>query len=165
MRRGTDDVAINSDCLWSDAAAFEEALAAKDFSGALEIYSGNLLPGFFIAGAPHFERWVEDERARLLGCAVGAGRVLVRRAIAGKDPTAAVHWARATSRLAPLNEADLRTLMELVSDGGDRIGATNIYDLFVERLANDYDLEPSTETRTLMASIRQGGSRPILSHS
>ena len=38
---------------------------AADGHEALELYRGPFLPGFFVADAPEFERWMEEERARL----------------------------------------------------------------------------------------------------
>jgi len=43
---------------------------------ALDLYRGDLLEGFFIRGAPEFEQWLEDERARLKPC-------LAERTVAG----------------------------------------------------------------------------------
>ena len=40
-------------------------MAANDPSSAVAVYRGPFLDGFYLAGAPEFERWVEAERTRL----------------------------------------------------------------------------------------------------
>ncbi len=65
ISRGEDDVGIRPDALWCDVAAFETALAAGRHAEALELYAGDLLEGFYVAGAPAMEQWLDMERTRL----------------------------------------------------------------------------------------------------
>src|SRR5262245_5639309 len=59
VSRGADEVGIATDTIWSDVNAFDELLWAKDYEKALALYRGDLLPGFFVPGAPEFERWLD----------------------------------------------------------------------------------------------------------
>src|SRR3970282_1656757 len=61
-RRGDEEIALAPNALTCDALECEHAFATGDFAGALAIYRGPLLDGFFIAGAPEFERWLDGER-------------------------------------------------------------------------------------------------------
>ena len=78
VSRGEDDVGIRPDAIWVDVAAFEAALAAGRNVEALELYGGDLLEGFYVAGAPAMEHWLDMERTRLRGergeGGVGRGR-------------------------------------------------------------------------------------------
>ena len=65
LARGDDDVGVDRDVVWCDVAAFEAALDAATPDVALTLYRGDLLQGFFVDGAPEFERWLDSERTRL----------------------------------------------------------------------------------------------------
>src|SRR5438876_3288448 len=62
---GDDEIGLGDAAFWCDMPAFDNALDAGRYAEALELYRGDLLDGFFISGAPEFERWLEDERADL----------------------------------------------------------------------------------------------------
>src|SRR5207253_9664100 len=51
-----------TEVVWCDAVAFQQALDAGRPAEALRLYQGDLLEGFFISGAPEFERWLDRER-------------------------------------------------------------------------------------------------------
>jgi len=63
--RGDEELGVRPGSLWCDAAAFQAAVEAGQLQDALDLYRNDLLPGFFVAEAPEFERWVELERERL----------------------------------------------------------------------------------------------------
>ncbi|HKV70185.1 MAG TPA: hypothetical protein VJN62_03015 [Gemmatimonadales bacterium] len=65
--RGAEELGLNPDRWWVDVRAFDEA----DVAEGLRLYRGDLLDGFFISGAPEFERWLETERDRLRARAAG----------------------------------------------------------------------------------------------
>src|SRR5205823_14606384 len=82
--RGDGEVGLSGDVVWCDAAAFEAELDADRPGDALALYRGDLLEGFFVTGAPEFERWVERERGRLRERASqGAWALAEERAAAG----------------------------------------------------------------------------------
>src|SRR5688572_3123674 len=56
---------LNPAVITSDIAQFNDAIDAGDRSGAIAAYQGSFLDGFYLSGAPLFERWVEEERARI----------------------------------------------------------------------------------------------------
>jgi serine/threonine-protein kinase len=151
--RGDEEIGLASGALWCDTTAFEEALGAGEIASALELYRGDLLQGFYISGAPEFERWLERERARLLERAVGSGWALAEQLGSTKSSDAA-RWARWVAALAPHDEAAHRRLIELLAHLGDRAGALRAYDEFARRLRADYEVEPSRETQTLVGRLR-----------
>jgi DNA-binding SARP family transcriptional activator/tetratricopeptide (TPR) repeat protein len=164
ISRGSEELGIDRDRFWSDAEGFEAALDAGDFRGALELYRGDLLPGFFVAGAPGFEEWLEGERARLNARATEAARSLLEEADAVGHLPMAVQWARRLLELSPLDEAAVRRLIVLLDRTGDRAGATTAYRHFAGELALHLGLEPASETRALIEGIRshhvEGNAEP-----
>ena len=69
---GGEAVGLEPGTLSSDVEAFENAIAAKRWRDALDLYRGDFLRGFHIGGAWGFEDWVETERERLREMAAGA---------------------------------------------------------------------------------------------
>src|SRR4030095_4611119 len=65
LSRGAEELGLNFERLWCDAAAFDDALDRLELTVALELYRGDLLPGFFASRAEGFERWLETTRSHV----------------------------------------------------------------------------------------------------
>ncbi len=152
--RGDEEIGLNFDQVSCDVAAFGRAVGGQDFRAALDLYRGDLLEGFFISGAPDFERWLETERSRLRAMASRAARAAGERCEADGNLTTAVHWARRSLDLAPNEEALLRRLIAVLDRHGDRVGALEAYEQFRARLAKEYEAQPAPETEALVAAVR-----------
>jgi TolB-like protein/DNA-binding SARP family transcriptional activator len=154
VSRGNEEVAIDPDRLWCDAVAFRQALAAGDVGDALELYRGDLLPGFFLSDALEWERWLEEERTHLRSRAAEAAWSLAERSAAEGGAVNAAHWGRRALALTPGDEGQLRRFLVLLDRVGDRAGAAQAYTEFAERFARDYGVGPSPETQAVIAAIR-----------
>lgn len=151
--RGDEEIGIAPDAVWCDVLNFEEASDANDLAAALALYRGDLLDGFYIAGAPEFERWLERERARLLAIAARGGWLLAERLATERHADAAAR-ARWAATLTPHDDVAHRRLVSLLASTGDRVGATRAFDDFAKRLRADYEIEPSPELCAVVAAIR-----------
>ena len=152
--RGEDEVRVSDAAIRCDVRLFESALAGGDLATALALYRGDLLDGFFLSGAPEFERWLETERGRLRRMAREALRTLSdghRRDGRWSDAVAA---ARRGLALDPDDEGLLRLLITALDASGDRAGALKAYDDFARRVALEYGSEPAVETQSVLASVR-----------
>jgi len=152
--RGDEEVGVDEQQLWCDVRAFRQALDADDPNGALDLYRGGLLEGFFLSGAPEFERWLEDERSRLRDQACKAAWTLAQRSKAEGDVRLTGQWARRAAALVPNDEEMLRRLITLLDELGDRAGAMQVYEEFARRVAGDYEVKPAPETTALISSVR-----------
>src|SRR2546426_293195 len=123
VTRGDEEVGLDFERLWCDVVAFDCAMAAGHLHEALEHYRGDLLNGFFIAGAGEFERWLESKRGHLREAAARSARALVEQSEAAGDLAAAAKWARRGTGLAPHDEELLGRLITLLDRLGDRGGA------------------------------------------
>src|SRR5207244_3633915 len=142
------------DLMWCDVVAFDRAVAAEQFSEALDLYRGDLLEGFFIPDAGEVEHWQESERARLQQAAARGAQTLVKRCETEGDLSTAAEWARRAVRHSPHDEEPLRRLIALLDRLGDRAGAVEAYEDFAKRLAADLETEPAAETKALLAAVR-----------
>lgn len=155
VARQDGEVELNPDVVWCDAIAFEDALNTHQTREALALYRGDLLDGFFTADAPGFEQWAEEERRRLRERASEGAWMLAHSKAAEGDALESARWARRAADLAPADEAVMRRVMTFLRTLGDRAAAIQTYEAFVVRLRQEYELEPSAETRELAALIRR----------
>ena len=163
--RGDDEVGLNDRMVQCDAVDFERVLVAGRPADALALYRGDLLDGFFVSGAPEFERWLERERARLRQRASEATWMVAEREAVAGDSVAAGRWARQAADLLPADEAVTRRLMTFLVSIGDRAGAIRAYEAFASALRTEFELEPSADTRALAATIREDSAPPSEAHA
>lgn len=156
VSRGNDEVAVDADLLWCDAVAFEKALDAGHREEALELYRGELLPGFFASDAPGWERWLDAERDRLRGKAATAAWGAAEQALERKQLAEAARLARQAVEIVPYDEVQLRRLLSMLAWIGDRTGAAKAFEEAASRFAADYDGELSEATRSLAERIQAG---------
>jgi hypothetical protein len=78
VNRGDDEISLNPDRVWCDAAAFESHLDRGQAREALELYRGDLLPGFSLP-TPMVSR--RGSRKNALACGI------LRRRAPGGLPT------------------------------------------------------------------------------
>ncbi len=152
--RGDEDVGIAPGALACDALAFEEAIEAGQTPRALELYRGEMLPGFFVRAATEFQQWLDHTRAGYQKQAATAAWILAERSELDEQETAAAEWARRAAMLSPFDERVVRKALALLGRAGDRAGAVALYEKFRARLAQEYAVEPARETMALMRQIR-----------
>jgi DNA-binding SARP family transcriptional activator len=154
VTRGEEEVGLDETRWWSDVRAFEEALEEGHKEEALELYRGDLLSGFYVAGAPEYERWLEARREELRRQASEAAWALARAAQAEGNAAGGGHWARRATALEPLDERLVADAIGLLARMGDRSGALRLYEGFRRRLEEELEVDPAPETQALVAAIR-----------
>ncbi len=153
VNRGGEEVGLDVPSFWCDVVEFEHSLAHHDPTTALELYRGDLLPGYFVSDAPEFERWLDAERVRLRERATESAWRLAEEAADRRDHTTSVRWARWAAGLTPDDEGAVRRLLTLLVRIGERDAAVRAYERFAKHLAEDYGAEPSGETRAVLDRI------------
>ena len=93
ISRGDEEIGLNTERFWCDAAAFDDAYDRGDAVQCMELYRGDLLSGFF-AEASGFEAWHEGERGRLRGYASEAAWALSSDQEVRGNVLQAARWAR-----------------------------------------------------------------------
>jgi DNA-binding SARP family transcriptional activator len=151
---GDSVLGVDPSKLWCDVNAFEEATAAGDHARALELYRGEALRGFHVAGAPEFERWVDRTRARLSASAAASAWRLVDAEEESGNSARALDWMRVLLAICPDDERALRRTLSLLCQVGNRAEAIRVYEEFSRRIQEDYGLGPSSQTLALMATVR-----------
>jgi DNA-binding SARP family transcriptional activator len=155
-----DSISLNAKSLVVDVVAFER-LTREGTPAALEeaaaLYRGDLLAGIPV-DEPGFEEWLRVERERLRDHAID---VLVRLIALQRDAgrfELAVQTAHRLLMLEPSEEVIHRTLMRLYARLG-RFGAVRRqYEHCVQALRRDLDVDPSDETKQLLAALTRRDS-------
>ena len=153
--RGYEEVGVESDAITCDAVAFEQELDAGRSEEALDRYAGEFLAGLYVPGAIGFERWLDAERSRLTRRAKDAARALAEREAAHGNDMAAVRWLERGLEISPSDETDVRRLIELLDQLGDRSGALSAFELLRKHLETQFGATPSPETEELVEKVRR----------
>jgi DNA-binding SARP family transcriptional activator len=96
VSRNGEEIELTRDALWCDAIAFEQAIAAGDYAGAVELFRGELLPGLHIPdAASELDQWLDGERARSAQAYADALESRAAAAEAAGDPRGGARRARA----------------------------------------------------------------------
>jgi len=157
--RGDDEVGVPEESLWCDATALERALDQGEPEQAVGLYRGTFLEGLYVAGAaPEYQEWLDRERTRLRACATTAARTVADQREAEGRLADAAQWCRRALELSPDDESAVRRLLTLLDHIGDRSAALRVYDEFARRMAQEFELDPSAETRQLVETLRR---RPV----
>jgi DNA-binding SARP family transcriptional activator len=155
--RGDDELAIGPGTIMCDAMEFRRLLESGELDGALELYRGDFLEGFSIAGISlELEEWIEAERASLRSLAADAAAKLAVRSSRSGELGEALQWARKGLSLSPGDESVLRRLVTLLRLRGDRAGALRTAEQFARRIHDELGAEPSPEMQQLIAELRAG---------
>jgi DNA-binding SARP family transcriptional activator len=97
------DIRLNGERLASDVRELEGRLASGDLEGAVGVYGGPFLDGFFLSGSPEFEHWSAQHRDRFQAKVAEALEQLAARAEARGDRARGLEWRLS---LIPSDAAD-----------------------------------------------------------
>ncbi|MEJ2679746.1 MAG: BTAD domain-containing putative transcriptional regulator, partial [Gemmatimonadota bacterium] len=151
----SDTIQLDRTLLSCDAAEFLDAIDGERWKAAIDLYGGDLLPGFFdSAEAIDFEHWLETERQRLQRAASHAAWRLAKEAESVGETADAVVWARRACEWSANDEADVRRLMTFMAELGDRTGVLEAYESLKAAL-RPLEVEPAPATAELVRSLRE----------
>jgi WD40 repeat protein/basic membrane lipoprotein Med (substrate-binding protein (PBP1-ABC) superfamily)/DNA-binding SARP family transcriptional activator len=152
-----DEISVSfntqADC-WLDAALIlkrREAAAWEipELVEALDLYSGELLPGFY-------DEWVVLERERLLAAFELKMQLLLERLVKGGAWFEVIEWAERWIALGGAPEPAFRALMLAHAATSDRAGVTAAYNRCVEKLNNELGVQPSKDLQELCERVQRG---------
>ena len=156
INRGTEEVGINYKKIWCDVSAFEEALSEGKKQKAMDLYRGDLLPGFHVADASNeFNSWLDGERARLRRSAADTAWLLAEEAEQEGRLDAAKRWAKKAVSYSEFSEESYHRLITLLHRLGDRPGVLKAYDEFETFIREEWEMEPSEKLKRLVEDINK----------
>jgi DNA-binding SARP family transcriptional activator/Tfp pilus assembly protein PilF len=166
MSHGEGYIELDPSAIRCDALLVRELLAAQRWNDALAAWAGDLAPGFHLAGAPEFDRWLDAQRAALRRAVADAGWRRVDEMERDGKPEVG-ETARRAWAIDPTNEAGARRLMQLLDGTAGHASALRAYDDLADYLRREYDTAPSAETRAVAdrLSVRAQATPPAGPHA
>jgi DNA-binding SARP family transcriptional activator len=143
IQSGTRNLIWCSDAPYSvDVARFEAAVEAGQHEQAIELYTGDLLPG-------HYEPWLDSYREDLRERYAAALGEMITESEKDRDYATAIRAAEKLRQFDPACETNHATLMRLHALNGDRAKALEAYQTCVSTLRKELDVPPSEGTSAL----------------
>jgi DNA-binding SARP family transcriptional activator/TolB-like protein len=152
--RGDDEVGIDPALLSTDAGLMLDDLDAGRHCDALARYTGDLMPGFYVAASEGFEPWLAQERNRFRELAQKTAAGLTDRLDSAGDLSQALEMARRAAELNANDEGAVRRLIALLDRTGDRAQAFAVYERFRNHVRSEFGVQPSAETTALVDAVR-----------
>ena len=149
-----DDLFLNREVVASDIDAFEAALERGEREEAAALYRGPFLDGFYVSGAPGFERWAEDERARIGRAYARALEELAESSEAERAFAVATDWWRRLAVHDPYSSRVSLRLVQALTAAGEREAALRHAAVHAAFLREELGTEPSVELCALVEQLR-----------
>ena len=140
-----DDLRLNSDVVRADAAEFDAAVARGDHAGAVRLYTGPFLDGFFVSDAPELEQWAARERERLAGRYAKGLEALAEQAEAEGDASRAAEWWKSRAAQDPYDSRVALRLMQALEASGNRAAALQHASIHQRLLEQDFGITAAPE--------------------
>ncbi len=154
------NVRLNGEAVGLDLERFEQLEEAGDWESLSALICGDFAEGFAIPNASAFEDWLAAERLRWRSRSVAA---LVRRAAqleATGDALAAVSEARRALQLDPSSESAFQSAVRGLALAGDRAGAMELSERFLQHLSDEREIEPGRATVELIQRVKAQEQAP-----
>ncbi|HUF13688.1 MAG TPA: BTAD domain-containing putative transcriptional regulator, partial [Longimicrobiales bacterium] len=149
-----DDLRLNGEIVGVDVAEFDAAIGRGDHDAAVALFRGPFLDGFFVAGAPEFERWSDAERERLAGAYARALEALAEAAERRRDFQSAAEWWRKRAAHDPYDSRVAICLVQALDAGGNRAGALQHASLHERLLREEVGLLAPSPVAALAEQLR-----------
>ncbi|HEX8318457.1 BTAD domain-containing putative transcriptional regulator [Longimicrobium sp.] len=149
-----DEVRLDPAMVASDVGEFESALEAGNLEGAVRVYAGPLLDGFYVADAPEFERWVDGERDRLARAYARALEQLADAAEAEGSALRAVDWWRALAVHDPYSSRVALRLVRALDAAGERAAALRYASTHAALMREELGVDDDAEMEALVERLR-----------
>ncbi len=152
IAREPDRIRLRVEYVASDLRELEGAMATDPIATS-EIFTGELLEGLDHVSI-EFSDWLSFRRTKLQEDLSKALNNQVVLALNGAGADGGISAARRLIALDPLNELARRSLIDLLARNGQRAEALRQYQVCVDVLRDELDLEPEAETTELARQIR-----------
>ncbi|MDQ3949841.1 MAG: hypothetical protein M3282_05805, partial [Gemmatimonadota bacterium] len=157
---GRDDLRLNRERIGADIWTLEEAIGADALERAAELYKGPFLDGFFLSGAPEFERWAAEQRSGYEAQVAAVFDRLAANAESRGEHRAAVEWRRRRAAIDPLDTNAAVQLITALAAVGDRAAALQHARVHETLLRDQLDVAPDAAVAQLAARLRSEAERP-----
>jgi DNA-binding SARP family transcriptional activator/tetratricopeptide (TPR) repeat protein len=157
---GTATLTLDPAFVTSDVRDFDEAITRGDDTAAVALRTGSFLDGFHMKGSAEFDRWCEEERARLDRAYGDALERLATRASTIGDHSTAVRLWRRRAAGDPLSGRIALSLMRAHADAGDLTGAVQHARVHEALVREELESRPDDAVLEFADRLRRGQWTP-----
>jgi DNA-binding SARP family transcriptional activator/TolB-like protein len=155
-----DDLVLNSGIVWSDVAAFQDAVTTGSTDVA-DMYRGPFLDGFHLKHSPEFESWAESVRDRLARQFGRTLESLAETTAAAGDKLAAAEWWGRLAAHDPFSSRIAGRYMVALANVGERARAIQFAGTHTSRLRAELEVEPDAEFRAIVVRLQQPAEQAL----
>jgi DNA-binding SARP family transcriptional activator/Leucine-rich repeat (LRR) protein len=131
-------------------------ICRKNIRHAVDLYGGDFLGEFYLAGCQEFEEWAAIRREAFRRQIANALRLIIQYYEERDELEEARRYGQRLVNLEPWNEGNHRLLIRLLASSGNRSEALRQFQVCKRILADEFSVEPSGETTVLYEQIRLG---------
>ncbi|MEM7118413.1 MAG: BTAD domain-containing putative transcriptional regulator [Chloroflexota bacterium] len=146
-----EDAELNVDLYKLEAGLVGEDLNQQ--AAALQLYTGELLSGFYLSDATHFAEWLIIEQERLHRRVLGHFPVLCQALLAARAWQKGVEVARHWLTVDDLDEEGHRYLMRFLAAAGQTAAALAQYQSLCQLYEEELGVEPAEQTTALYEKL------------
>jgi DNA-binding SARP family transcriptional activator len=151
---GVADLRLNAAVLPSDLADFDRAYRERDFESLVALYTGPLADGFYLNGAPEFERWLHAAQQQRTQQFAEAIRSMAHDADRRGDRHAVVACWRRLAAADPLSTEVSLHYVQALADVGDPTSALQHARAHELRLREELGVAPDAALLQLTERLR-----------
>jgi eukaryotic-like serine/threonine-protein kinase len=154
-----EELRLEGDVVQCDVTLFEGALAEGNAAGAIELYRGPFMDGFFLSDAPEFDHWLDLQRQRL---ATLYGKALDKLAASANDrgdTAAALEWWQRRAAHDPFDSSVAVHVVEALDQQGNRAGALQYAEAHTRLLQEEFNIAPPAELQDLIDRLHREPER------
>jgi len=152
---GATTCALNRAIVSADLWDFEAALAQASLDEAIALHSGAFLEGFWLPRRPEFERWVEEQRARLMRLYADALEASAAHAARQGHHRLAVQRWQSLVALDPLSSRSAVGLIRALVGAGDRPNALQFARRYEGLVRHELGTGPDPAVVSLLEELRR----------
>ena len=152
---GREELTLNASAIASDIGELRAAVAARRHSDVASLYTGAFLDGVHLTGAAEFERWVDEQRARVTRDVERSLEALATDAALRADHHLAAQWWQRLAALDPRKTRVVVSLMTELAASGDRAGALRQAEVYRTLVQDDLEVEPNPAIAALADRLRR----------
>jgi len=137
-----------------DLADWDAALERGDLEGAVALYRGPFLQGFFLNGSAAFEQWTETVRSQLTATYRRTLETLATTSAARGKIDDGIAWWRQLAADDRVGSRVALGLMHALADSGDRAGALEFFRVHERIVRAELDASPDPAVMAFADSLR-----------
>jgi DNA-binding SARP family transcriptional activator len=149
-----ESLRVNSDISHTELSDLERSLSSS------QLTTQELLAGFELAQCEAFMEWLTHRRHYFNDCLTTIYEDISERAEAVGDMDTALTFVRKVVQIDPLLEAHQMRLIQMLASVGRKDRALRELNMFVKRMRDELDVEPSPEMIALREQIAKGQAWP-----